>query len=296
MIASFGSQTLVSAPSILTVAPNTSRLTNFSARSIVSPTAPPQIAGVVTAAANPRGVLLRAIGRGVPGSTGVPLLGAPVLTLYENGRLLAENRGGATAESVLTLASSLGAFAVVPSSTPGVPAASLGAALTPILGSANYTAVTTSGDGTTGLSLFEFYDTASDGAASLVRNLAIRGNTAPGAAVLTAGFVIAGNGPMRLLVRAVGPTLAAFGLSGVITDPRLEVFSGGAGAFATNSGWGNDAALADSARRAGAFALPTNSRDAAVLMTLEPGAYTAQLASVSGATGIGMIEIYVLDY
>jgi hypothetical protein len=174
-----------------------------------------------------------------------------------------------------------------------VPAASLGAALTPILGSANYTAVTTSGDGTTGLSLFEFYDTAADGAASLVRNLAIRGNTAPGAAVLTAGFVIAGNGPMRLLVRAVGPTLAAFGLSGVVTDPRLDVFSGGAIAFVTNSGWGN-AALADAARRAGAFALPANSRDAAVLMTLEPGAYTAQLASVSGATGIGMIEIYVL--
>ena len=57
--------------------------------------------------------------------------------------------------------------------------------------------------------------------------LEIRGQTAPGAAVLTAGFVVAGNGPLRLLVRGVGPSLGAFGVSGTIADPRLTVFAGG---------------------------------------------------------------------
>lgn len=66
----------------------------------------------------------------------------------------------------------------------GLPTASLSAVLTPVLGSANYTAVRTSGDGTTGLSFFEFYGTDSDGAPALVRNLALRGNIAPETGVL----------------------------------------------------------------------------------------------------------------
>jgi uncharacterized delta-60 repeat protein len=295
VLVTLGPQTFTSDAATLAVVPGTSRLTNFSARSVVSPTTPPQVAGVVTAGVTPRTVLLRAVGRGLPGGIGIPLLPSPVLTLYENGRLMSENRGGAMAPAVTTLASSVGAFPL--GSSPTTPAgALLDSALTPVFGNGNYTAVTTSGDGGTGLSLFEFYDTLTEGAPALVRNLAIRGTTSPGAGVLTGGFVIAGNSPLQVLVRGIGPSLAAFGLSGTVSDPRLDVFSGSAGtALASNSGWANDADLAAAARRVGAFALPAASRDTAVLLTLEPGAYTAQLSSTSGASGAAMIEVYIVE-
>ena len=271
-IVTIGAQTFTSDPATLTIVPSTSRLTNFSARSVVAPGAPPQIAGVVTAGAPPRTVLLRAVGRGL-----TPMLGfgtvalpVPVLTFYSGSVMIAQDRGGAVAPAVTSLASSVGAFPLNASPV-NPPGATLGSALMPTLAAGNYTAITSSGDSGAGVSLFEFYDTATDGAPALVRNLAIRGTTAPGASVLTAGSVIAGNGPLHLLVRGAGPALA------------------------TNAGWANDADLADAARRAGAFALPTGSRDATVLLTLEPGAYTAQLPSTAGATGTALIEIYIVD-
>jgi uncharacterized delta-60 repeat protein len=295
VLVTLDTQPFTSDAATLAVVPGTSRLTNFSARSVVSPTTPPQVAGVVTAGVTPRTVLLRAVGRGLPAGIGIPLLTSPVLTLYENGRLMSENRGGAMTPAVTSLASSVGAFPLG-SSTTTPAAALLDSALTPVFGNGNYTAVTTSGDGSTGLSLFEFYDTLTAGAPALVRNLAIRGTTSPGAGVLTGGFVITGNSPLHVLVRGIGPSLAAFGMSGTVSDPRLDVFSGSAGtALASNSGWGNDTDLAAAAYAAGAFALPAASRDTAVLLTLEPGAYTAQLSSTNGATGTAMIEVYVVD-
>lgn len=128
-------------------------------------------------------------------------------------------------------------------------------------------------------------------------NISTRSRTGGSAGELTAGFVLTGDQPKTLLVRGVGPTLAGFGLSGALSAAQLEIFrvSGGTVSIASGGDWGagtDAAAVAAAAARVGAFALPANSRDAALLLTVNPGAYTAVLSGPGGASGIALVEIY----
>jgi hypothetical protein len=173
----------------------------------------------------------------------------------------------------------------------------MGSAVMTTLGSGTFTASTASGDNGSGLSLFEFYDSGDETTAPLVRNISLRGQTAPGAWVLTAGFVLGGNGPLRILIRGLGPALAQFGLADAVSDPRLALYVGGLTTpLAENEDWAGGAEVTEAARRVGAFALPASSRDAALVAVLEPGAYSVQLTTAVNATGTGMVEIYVLDF
>ena len=108
---------------------------------------------------------------------------------------------------------------------------------------------------------------------------------------VTAGFVIGGSSARRVLVRAIGPTLAAFGVDGAVADPRLTLFAGQT-ERGGNDNWGGGSSLAAAFTQVGAFALAADSRDAALLVTLEPGNYTVQVAGVSGTTGVALIEVY----
>jgi hypothetical protein len=107
---------------------------------------------------------------------------------------------------------------------------------------------------------------------------------------VTAGFVIGGATPRKVLVRAIGPTLASFGVGGVVADPRLALFTGQT-QIAANDNWGGDAALSAAFVQVGAFALAADSKDAAILVTLDPGSYTAQVSGVGG-TGVALVEVY----
>jgi hypothetical protein len=124
-------------------------------------------------------------------------------------------------------------------------------------------------------------------------NLSVRSTLEPSGGVLTAGFVIDGNSPRRVLIRAIGPGLAQFGVQGVVVDPSLTVRRE-AVVVAENDNWISDesSGIAAAARAAGAFALPVGSKDAVLLLALPPGAYTAQMTGVNG--GVGMIEVYQL--
>ena len=114
-------------------------------------------------------------------------------------------------------------------------------------------------------------------------------NIGPG---VTAGFVIAGSTARTVLVRAIGPTLAGFGVGGAVADPRLALFSGQT-QIAANYNWGGGSTLSAAFTQVGAFALAADSRDAALLQTLQPGAYTVQVTSVNPAlTGVALVEIY----
>lgn len=126
-------------------------------------------------------------------------------------------------------------------------------------------------------------------AAAPLMNISTRATLASGQ-VLTPGFVVGGTSSRRVLLRAIGPTLAAFGVTGVAQSPTLSVFSGQT-QIASNAGWGGGVGLAAVFSGIGAFALPANSTDAAVLLTLQPGNYTARV------TGIGeiLLEIYFVD-
>ena len=287
-------QTFTSAVATLTVTPSTARLTSFSARSRVA-SGEPQIAGMVTSTATPRPVLLRAVGRGLqPFYLGAPLLAEPVLGLYAQNQLLAENRGGILAPAIKTLAQRSGAFPINPS--PLVPGQNYGSALASTLGGGVFTAQTASGDGDAGISLFEFYDTDNPATEPFVRSISVRGRTGAGADVLIAGFVIAGNGPLKLLLRGVGPTLAQFGVSDAVADPSFAVYRAGSSSpFASNDDWGGAADVADAALRTGAFSLPAGSKDAALILTLEPGVYTMQVSAAGAAGGEALAELYIVD-
>jgi hypothetical protein len=124
-------------------------------------------------------------------------------------------------------------------------------------------------------------------------NIATRG-TVGGGSSLTAGFVIEKETKI-LLIRAVGPTLGAFGVQGAQSDPVLTLYSG-QNAIASNDDWGsadNTSSIQAAASKAGAFSLTNGGRDAAMLVTLEPGAYTAIVSGKSGSpAGDALVEVY----
>lgn len=107
---------------------------------------------------------------------------------------------------------------------------------------------------------------------------------------LTAGFVVGGNTNRRVLARAVGPTLVAFGVIGAMADPRLTLLNQQRVPIAANDNW----ALTDAGTMAsvGAFALPSFSRDAATVATLAPGNYTVEVTGVGGLSGMALVEVY----
>lgn len=144
---------------------------------------------------------------------------------------------------------------------------------------------------TGGVLLVEAYDLSTSGNARLV-NVSARNFVGTGDNILIAGVVIAGNGNKRLLIRAVGPKLGAFGVPGTIVDPKLEVYNNAGAKVSENDNW--EASLATTFTSVGAFQLDVGSRDAAVVATLAPGAYTIQMSGVGGGTGEGLIEVYEL--
>ena len=131
----------------------------------------------------------------------------------------------------------------------------------------------------------------SDGA---LRNLSTRGQVGAGGNILIAGFVVTGPEPKQVLVRAVGPSLAAFGVAGTLTDPVLEVYRGDT-RLASNDNWSGLEAVQRLAGQVGAFPLLASSLDAALVLTLAPGAYTAQVSGVAGRTGVALVELYDAD-
>lgn len=129
-------------------------------------------------------------------------------------------------------------------------------------------------------------------------NLAMRGRVGAGDEMLIAGFNIAA-GSRQTLIRAVGPTLGALGVSGALADPRVVLYDSAGRMVAQNDNWsGGDAsesaAISLAMARSGAFALPQGSRDAALVALLPPGAYTIHASGVSGTSGVTLIELFEL--
>jgi uncharacterized protein (DUF1800 family) len=129
-------------------------------------------------------------------------------------------------------------------------------------------------------------------------NLSTRAQIGTGGNILIAGLTIGPGGPKTVLLRAAGPTLggAPFNVAGVLADPRLEVFSG-PNRIAENDNWatpvgGATPVTAATFSAVGAFAFGANSRDAALLVTLDPGSYTVQVSGANNSTGVAIVEAY----
>ena len=130
-------------------------------------------------------------------------------------------------------------------------------------------------------------------------NVAARGHAGKGAMVLSGAFTVEGNASKQMLVRGVGPALSTFSVSGVLTDPRLEIVNATTGAVvASNDDWNqaaNAAQLPAVSAQAGAFALAQGSKDAAILGTFPPGTYRARVLGASENTGVAQLEIFDAD-
>ena len=116
-------------------------------------------------------------------------------------------------------------------------------------------------------------------------------NVKTGENVLIGGFIVTGNDSKKILLRAIGPSLAAQGVSGVLADPILELHASDGSLIATNDDWQDT----QKDEVAGTAAPPTQPQESAIVTTLLPGAYTVVMRGKNNSTGVGLIESYDLD-
>jgi hypothetical protein len=274
---------------LLTRTLRTDRMVNLSSRVRLSGANAVLITGFVIGGDAPKQVLVRGIGPALAGFGVNGALPNPALKVYRGSELVAQNDDW-TAESGAAF-SRLGAFSL--------PAGSKDAALLLTLTPGAYTAHVSDGP-ESGVVLAEIYDASTNPAAEAQRlvNISSRGEVSSGEGVLVGGFVVTGNAPKRLLIRGVGPALTAFGATGVLADPRLRIYRDST-VLTENDNWSANAAegtaIAAAAAQAGAFAFTAGSKDAALIISLAPGAYTAQVSSADGTgSGLALVEIYEL--
>ena len=290
---SVGSTT--SAASTLTVVAerNFGHLVNLSIRTSVTAAEPFFTVGTVVGGAGTSGtkaLLIRAVG---PSLAAFGLTGAIAdsrVDVLAGGATVASNNDWAGDTALSTAFSQVGAF-------PFANATSKDAAIyNPAFVARDYTVQVGGVGGATGEVLAELYDaTASDAFGSATPrlvNVSVRKQIDAGTS-LFAGFVIGGNTARTVLVRAIGPGLAAFGVTGAMADPQLAIFSGDT-KVAENDNWGGDPQLTNAGSSVGAFAIANAAgKDAMILITLAPGSYTAQVGGVAGTGGgSALVEVY----
>jgi len=151
-----------------------------------------------------------------------------------------------------------------------------------------YTAIVAGAGGGTGMGLVAVYEVGQS-TVPLV-NLSTRGQVRTGNDVLIGGFVVGGSSAQTVVVRASGPSLAAYGVPGVLANPTLTlVRSSDNAVIATNDNWGS---AANAAQVSAMGLAPAHAAESAILATLPPGAYTAIVSGVGGGTGVGTVEVF----
>lgn len=242
------------------------------------------VGGTGTTGAKP--LVIRAAGPSL-GALGVAgTLSDPKIELYAGATKAGENDDWGGADRITSAMASVGAFAFAS-------ARSLDAAAVADITTSNNSVKVFGVGSSTGTVIGEIYDATPAGtfttATPRLLNVSVLKNIGTG---LTAGFVIGGSTPKTILVRAIGPGLASFGItSTAVADPQLTLFGAGGVRMGENDNWGGTAALTAAFDQVGAFSLASGSRDAAILATLAPGNYTAEVRGIGG-TGIALVEIY----
>ena len=278
-----GTVTSAAATIGLNTAGAASRLMNLSMRSQVGTGDNVQIAGFVISGGAPKPVLVRAAGPVLRGSFGISgALDDPTLEVRDSAGLVVASNDNWDSGLEPTFAA-VGAFAW--------PRSSKDAAVLASLSPGTYTAIVRGRDSGTGVALLEVYDADAARGAGVV-NLSARSFVGTDDNVQIGGFVLGGGGPRTVVIRATGPTLRKnFGVSGALTDPVIELRTAGRSeALATSDDW--ISFLAPHFASVGAFAWPTESRDAAIVTTLEPGAYSVIVRGKASGTGLALVEVY----
>ena len=228
-----------------------------------------------------KNVLLRAVGPTLGTTFGVPgTMADPKLDLYSGLSLITANDNWGGGSSLAATFQSAGAFAYAS-------ATSLDAALVASISGARTAHVY---GRTAGVVLVEGYDVGT-GDAQRFTGLSARNRVGSGANILIAGFSLSGEGMRNLLIRAVGPALGGFGVPGVLSDPKLEIYQGST-KIGENDNWSS--MLSNAFSSVGAFQLTPGSKDAAITISLPANAYTVQVSGADGGVGEALVEIYEL--
>jgi hypothetical protein len=269
------------------------QIANISTRAWIGTGDNKLITGFVVSGTTAKQLLIRGVGPTL-GSFGVPgTIADPKVTLYNSSNQeIATNNDWGTFTDQSALASESGkvfAFALG--------AGSKDAAMVVTLQPGSYTLHVAGADGGTGVALAEVYDCATGGTCRLV-NISSRGFIGLGDSVAIPGFIVTGNKPKKLLVRGVGPTLGSFGVPGTIADPKITLYDSAQAVVASNDNWAtfaNQTELAAATTKVFAFALNAGSTDAAMLVTVNPGSYTAVVSGNSNGTGVALVEVYEVE-
>ncbi len=281
----------MTATSVSTVSVGTNppigKLRNISTRSKVQTGEKVMIGGFVIEGTGTKRLLLRVIGTELS-QFGVPnVLVDPFLELHDANSTIASNNTW----NVQTNPADVPAI----QATPYAPTDAQEPALLVNLPAGRYTAVVNGVGGTTGNALVEVQELDSNDTARLT-NISTRGAVGTSDDVMIGGFIVNGTTPKRVIVRAVGPSLAPF-LTDPLLNPKLEVYFGGQ-LIAQNDDWQlapGGGVNPDKAAIIASGWMPSSDLESAVILTLPPGSYTAIVRGVNNTTGVGLVEVYDLD-
>lgn len=253
------------------------RLVNISTRMQVLTGDRVLIGGFIIGGTAPKSLVIRARGPSLAqfGLTG--LLANPKLDLYSGQTLIGSNDDWQDASN----ASALSASGFAPDSA-------VESAILVTLSPGAYTAIVSGNSGGTGIGIVEVFEI--DRADMPLINISTRGQVLTANDVMIGGFIIQGSGAKTVVVRARGPSLTALGVPGALANPVLNLYSGQT-VIASNDNW--QSAINSAALRSSGFA-PADSNEAAILITLNPGAYTAIVSGAGGGTGVGIVEVFAI--
>jgi glucose/arabinose dehydrogenase len=258
---------------------------NISVRSFVGIGNNVLISGFINSGAAAKKVILRALGPSLQSSGITDVLADPILELHGgDGSLITTNdnwKGNTAADQQDINNNHL------------APANDSESAIVSTLQPGNYTAIVKGQGNRTGVGLVEVYDVQPTSASHL-GNVSGRAFVQTGTDVLIAGFIVGNNiGASKLVVRALGPSLAQSGLTNFLPDPTLELRDNNGALVTANDNWQDNSAQAAQISADGLA--PGNSVESAIAASLVPGTYTAIVADKSSRPGVGLVEVYNLQ-
>ena len=253
---------------------------NLSTRGMVSEGDNVLIGGFIVSGTAPKSVVLRALGPSLSGFGLSGVLSDPVLSLYNSsGTLIATNDNWQ---------SDLNHFILEANGL--APANLLESATVQTLVPGAYTVIVRGRQATPGIALVELYD-LSPLSSSTLKNMSARGSVGTLDNVLINGFIVGDVGSTTVIVRALGPSLASYGVSNPLSDPVLTIYDSSGAAIATNDNWHDNINWIDVQRNGLA---PPNSSESALVLHLPAGKYTAIVTGANGGTGVGLAEVYAI--
>jgi hypothetical protein len=241
------------------------------------------IGGFIITGSDPKRVIIRGIG---PSLTGVgATLQDPTLELHQGGATIAYNDDWRANQ--------------VEVEATGIPPTNdLESAIVATLNPGQYTAILQGKNNGTGVGVVEVYD-LNQTANSNLANISTRGYVDTGNNVMIGGLIVSGGvggGTARVLVRAIGPSLGASGLQGLLQDPNLDLHDSNGATIASNDNWKTRSDGGSQQPEIEATGIPpTNDLESALVQTLAPGNYTVIVRGASNTTGIAVVEAYTLQ-